>query len=201
LNLGSLLEDSKKSLLQNLQQNIKSKVLKQPALAKHDKMLKKPGFNVLMDRYKSNPTDPILCAKGRLEKLADPLRGKYSNFDEIMSDEEDSSVNENRYKSDDVVLNSGSKKSPKKTLRSPEKLNHSPNYKGSQDIQESVAFFLTETAIEEEPHGRYRNTDFENRRDQAASRGDQVLTRVRQRLEEAAKLESNVSGRQNKGIL
>jgi hypothetical protein len=186
LKLGDLLEDSKKSMLDTLFYKRQLESIHQPAIVKHEKMLKKPGFNVLMDRYQSNPTDPIVCPKNKLDKLADPLRGKYSHFDDILSDEQKF----------DVALKerdqSSSQKSVTKSIRSPlKKAGVSP----TRSLGDGVGgFFLTATGVDDDDNDNvYVSKNYDKRSENLANMEDHVLSRVRRRLEEAAKIESYIA--------
>jgi hypothetical protein len=53
---------------------------------KHKKMLEKPTFGVLMDRYSALPHDPIAIQPRSIERLADPIRGRFSNYDRLVEE-------------------------------------------------------------------------------------------------------------------
>lgn len=56
-------------------------------LLKHDNKWMKPNYSVLKNRYNSLPTEPKFIQKKSLDRLADPLRGKFSNYDKILGND------------------------------------------------------------------------------------------------------------------
>lgn len=82
LDLGSLLQNPRLLKSKNLNPT------QLDPLLKHDSKWKKPNYNVLKGRYNSVPTEPIYIKKNKIDRLADPLRGKYSGFNKLFQDNE-----------------------------------------------------------------------------------------------------------------
>lgn len=128
LNLGELLLNPQLISAKNPGVN------KNDPFVKHEKKWKKPTYNVLKGRYNSLPNEPKYIQKSKITKLADPLRGKFSKFDEIIDDDGNVLGNEKSSPTDIskiIPLNPSTKCS----------LNSSNNNKG---------FFLTEAGFESE---------------------------------------------------
>lgn len=86
LNLGGLVESMKIPDIANELETNERKSGKplSDALIGHQKMLKKPSYNVLMDRYQSLPHKPKTIQKAKINRLADPVKGRYINFEKYM---------------------------------------------------------------------------------------------------------------------
>ncbi|RYG94507.1 hypothetical protein EON65_57390, partial [archaeon] len=77
LDLNSLLEKADYDSPREEQQKSPPK----PVLVKHEKILKKPTYNAVMQRYQALPHGPKFIAKSKLDRLADPVLGKLSKND------------------------------------------------------------------------------------------------------------------------
>lgn len=76
LELDDLLDLGRKSLAA---QQAEAQIIKSNAHLKQQKLLKKPGFNVLIDRYNSLPSKPKAITMSKLAQLADPIIGRLTN--------------------------------------------------------------------------------------------------------------------------
>jgi hypothetical protein len=54
------------------------------AREKHKKMVEKPTFGVLMDRYQALPHDPIAITSSSIERLADPIKGRFAHYEQLI---------------------------------------------------------------------------------------------------------------------
>jgi hypothetical protein len=73
--------DSILSYEKSLEEKLDHKLLKNQkgSVLKHSKMLKKPTYAVVMNRYNSTPHKPKLISKTKLDELADPVLGKLTH--------------------------------------------------------------------------------------------------------------------------
>jgi hypothetical protein len=81
LNLKNLLDDNLPNLRTALLHDPllrPQKVVDTYASRKHKKMIAKPSYNVLVNRYDALPHDPVTIKKSSIDRLSDPLRGRYS---------------------------------------------------------------------------------------------------------------------------
>lgn len=76
LELDDLLDLGRKSLAA---QQLEAEVKKSKAILKQQKLMQKPGFNVLMDRYSSLPSKPKAITMSKLSQLADPIIGRLTH--------------------------------------------------------------------------------------------------------------------------
>lgn len=77
LELNDLLALGRQSLAEAREAEIK----RNKAELKQQKMLQKPGFNVLVERYNSHPTKPKVISMSKLSQLADPVIGRMTNVE------------------------------------------------------------------------------------------------------------------------
>jgi hypothetical protein len=78
--------DSLLTYEQSLEKKLDSKLLKnkpEAVVIKHHKMLKKPTYAVVMNRYKSEPHKPKIITKSKLSELADPILGKLTHNERL----------------------------------------------------------------------------------------------------------------------
>lgn len=75
--------DSLLSYEQSIERQLDQKLFKSKpeSLKKHAKMLKKPGYAVVIERYKAAPTKPKTISKSKLSELADPVLGKLTHHE------------------------------------------------------------------------------------------------------------------------
>lgn len=80
LNLGSLLQNPE------LLKESNGSELKSDPLLRHDKQWRKPSYSVLQNRYNSIPIEPKTINKKSLDRLADPILGKFSSYEKLIGD-------------------------------------------------------------------------------------------------------------------
>jgi hypothetical protein len=51
----------------------------------HQKMLEKPAYSVLMNRYQSLPHQPKTIKMTKINRLADPVKGRYTSFEKTIN--------------------------------------------------------------------------------------------------------------------
>lgn len=78
LELDDLLDLGRKSIAA---QQLEAEARKSKAIMKQQKLMQKPGFNVLMDRYSSLPSKPKAISMSKLNQLADPIIGRLTQAD------------------------------------------------------------------------------------------------------------------------
>jgi hypothetical protein len=61
----------------------KSKVSSSKLHLMHERTWQKPSYSVLKERYSSQPHQPAFYHPKHIERLADPVIGKYSNYEEV----------------------------------------------------------------------------------------------------------------------
>ena len=84
LELDDLLELGKKSLPQQIQAQQQQQIAaKSKPIAKKMKLLSKPSYSVLMDRYQSLPNAPKGITKSKIDQLADPILGRMTHLEKL----------------------------------------------------------------------------------------------------------------------
>lgn len=78
LELDDLLDLGRQSIAA---QQLEAEARKSKAIMKQQKLMQKPGFNVLMDRYSSLPSKPKAISMSKLNQLADPIIGRLTQAD------------------------------------------------------------------------------------------------------------------------
>lgn len=83
LKLGKLLDSDVVPLQDQVAASLRGNLPE--TIVKHEKRWQKPNYAVLKSRYQSHPEDPPVLYQKKLERLADPLRGRYKAYDDLVS--------------------------------------------------------------------------------------------------------------------
>lgn len=142
LNLGGLVSSMQPSYgladQDSFERINKSKILK-----KHNDIVQKPSYSVLMGRYDALPHKPKSIQSKKLDLLADPIKGRFSRIEKFLQDDSEYRGSIGRNQSLDKAgsmspskrstTNKGSSVSPTKSIR------HNP----SVTTGKAAGFFLT----------------------------------------------------------
>ncbi len=85
LNLGSLV-DSTILPLESVIAKIEHEGDGSHPVVKHEKQWTKPNYAVLKSRYQALPYEPPVLNIKKIDRLADPIRGRFKQYDELMTE-------------------------------------------------------------------------------------------------------------------
>ena len=84
-NLGSLV-DSTILPLESVIAKIEHEGDGSHPVVKHEKQWNKPNYAVLKSRYQASPYEPPVLNIKKIDRLADPIRGRFKQYDELMTE-------------------------------------------------------------------------------------------------------------------
>jgi hypothetical protein len=157
LNLGSLV-DSTILPLEAVIAKIEHEGDGSHPVIKHEKQWTKPNYAVLKSRYQALPYEPPVLNIKKIDRLADPIRGRFKQYDELMTEivsEETGNANNDDGIDLDFIKNGVSNNNDGNFYRIPPEFqdmvvhsNHqSPaSIKSKVKSPQNIAFFLTEGA-------------------------------------------------------
>lgn len=165
LNLGSLLSNNRLSLEEQVNNIILSdKGSDKNPVVQHEKRWQQPNYKILKSRYESEPIEPPTASMKSIDRLADPLRGRFKDYDKIKAEinNEENEYEDNRNQEHynggvdiDFITNGISNDLSNIDHQIPIEFlyntggSHQKKMKSPANDNSSKAFFLTETDEQE----------------------------------------------------